>query len=95
MGRGAPPGSPWVRDEAPLTQESREGTVPVARAQGTGRAGAGVLSLQEFAAMDLRDLRTFMKRHRAESGELVRNSHHTWLYQGEGAHHVMRSIRQR
>lgn len=56
---------------------------------------AGVLSLQEFSAMDLRDFHKYMKRHKAESSELVRNSHHTWLYQGEGAHHVMRSIRQR
>ncbi|XP_071078256.1 transmembrane prolyl 4-hydroxylase isoform X2 [Desmodus rotundus] len=57
--------------------------------------GDGVLSLQEFSAMDLRDFHKYMRRHKAESSELVRNSHHTWLYQGEGAHHVMRSIRQR
>lgn len=56
---------------------------------------AGVLSLQEFSDMDLRDFHKYMRRHKAESSELVRNSHHTWLYQGEGAHHVMRAIRQR
>uniref|UniRef100_A0A2K5KB43 Fe2OG dioxygenase domain-containing protein n=1 Tax=Colobus angolensis palliatus TaxID=336983 RepID=A0A2K5KB43_COLAP len=56
---------------------------------------AGVLSLQEFSNMDLRDFHKYMRSHKAESSELVRNSHHTWLYQGEGAHHVMRAIRQR
>ncbi|XP_032314433.1 transmembrane prolyl 4-hydroxylase isoform X2 [Camelus ferus] len=57
--------------------------------------GDGVLSLQEFSDMDLRDFHKYMRSHKAESSELVRNSHHTWLYQGEGAHHVMRAIRQR
>lgn len=45
--------------------------------------------------MDLRDFHKYMRSHKAESSELVRNSHHTWLHQGEGAHHVMRAIRQR
>ncbi|XP_069865481.1 transmembrane prolyl 4-hydroxylase [Dipodomys merriami] len=57
--------------------------------------GDGMLSLQEFSSVDLRDFHKYMRNHKAESSELVRNSHHTWLYQGEGAHHVMRSIRQR
>ncbi|XP_057560393.1 transmembrane prolyl 4-hydroxylase isoform X2 [Hippopotamus amphibius kiboko] len=57
--------------------------------------GDGVLSLQEFSNMDLRDFHKYMRSHKAESSQLVRNSHHTWLYQGEGAHHVMRAIRQR
>ncbi|XP_072866322.1 transmembrane prolyl 4-hydroxylase isoform X1 [Chlorocebus sabaeus] len=57
--------------------------------------GDGVLSLQEFSNMDLRDFHKYMRSHKAESSELVRNSHHTWLYQGEGAHHIMRAIRQR
>uniref|UniRef100_A0A8D1W1W5 Transmembrane prolyl 4-hydroxylase n=1 Tax=Sus scrofa TaxID=9823 RepID=A0A8D1W1W5_PIG len=57
--------------------------------------GDGVLSLQEFSDMDLRDFHKYMRSHKAESSELVRNSYHTWLYQGEGAHHVMRAIRQR
>ncbi|XP_059124678.1 transmembrane prolyl 4-hydroxylase [Peromyscus eremicus] len=57
--------------------------------------GDGVLSLQEFSNMDLRDFHKYMRSHKAESNELVRNSHHTWLHQGEGAHHVMRAVRQR
>ncbi|KAB0396971.1 hypothetical protein E2I00_000552, partial [Balaenoptera physalus] len=57
--------------------------------------GDGVLSRQEFSNMDLRDFHKYMRSHKAESSQLVRNSHHTWLYQGEGAHHVMRTIRQR
>ncbi|XP_028742690.1 LOW QUALITY PROTEIN: transmembrane prolyl 4-hydroxylase [Peromyscus leucopus] len=57
--------------------------------------GDGVLSLQEFSSMDLRDFHKYMRSHKAESSELVRNSHHTWLHQGEGAHPVMRAVRQR
>ncbi|XP_075403438.1 transmembrane prolyl 4-hydroxylase isoform X2 [Tenrec ecaudatus] len=57
--------------------------------------GDGVLSLQEFSSMDLRDFHKYMRSHKVETSELVRNSHHTWLYQGEGAHHIMRAIRQR
>lgn len=56
---------------------------------------AGVLSLQEFSDMDLRDFHKYLRRRKAESSELVRNSHHAWLYQGEGAHQAMRAIRQR
>ncbi|XP_066900324.1 transmembrane prolyl 4-hydroxylase isoform X2 [Kogia breviceps] len=56
--------------------------------------GDGVLSRQEFSNMDLHDFHKYMRSHKAESSQLVRNSHHTWLYQGEGAHHVMRAIRQ-
>ncbi|KAF3829158.1 hypothetical protein GH733_003422 [Mirounga leonina] len=52
-------------------------------------------SWAEFSDMDLRDFHKYMRSHKAASSELVRNSHHTWLYQGEGAHHVMRAIRQR
>lgn len=44
--------------------------------------GDGVLSLQEFSSMDLRDFHKYMRSRKAESSELVRNSHHTWLYQG-------------
>lgn len=62
---------------------------------GGGVPCAGVLSLQEFSNMDLRDFHKYMRSHKAESSQLVRNSYHTWLYQGEGAHHVMRAIRQR
>lgn len=57
--------------------------------------GDGVLSLQEFSAMDLRNFHKHMRSHRAESSDLVRNSQHAWLYQGDGAHHAMRTIRQR
>ncbi|KAM9185860.1 transmembrane prolyl 4-hydroxylase isoform 2-T2 [Dugong dugon] len=44
--------------------------------------GDGVLSLQEFSNMDLRDFHKYMRTHKVETSELVRNSHHTWLYQG-------------
>lgn len=55
----------------------------------------GVLSLEEFKEVNMQDFYKYMGRKKANKSDLVRNSQHTWLYQGEGAHPVMRSIRQR
>ncbi|XP_056661066.1 transmembrane prolyl 4-hydroxylase isoform X3 [Monodelphis domestica] len=57
--------------------------------------GDGVLSLEEFKQLNLRDFHKYMGSQKVKVSDLVRNSQHTWLYQGEGAHQVMRSIRQR
>ncbi|KYO25058.1 transmembrane prolyl 4-hydroxylase [Alligator mississippiensis] len=57
--------------------------------------GNGVLSLEEFKQLNIRDFHKYMGSRTVKMSELVRNSQHTWLYQGEGAHHVMRAIRQR
>nr|XP_034962712.1 transmembrane prolyl 4-hydroxylase isoform X2 [Zootoca vivipara] len=57
--------------------------------------GNGVLSLEEFKQLNIRDFHKYMGSQKVKMSDLVRNSQHTWLYQGEGAHHVMRSIQQR
>ncbi|OCT83385.1 hypothetical protein XELAEV_18025925mg [Xenopus laevis] len=57
--------------------------------------GNGVLSLDEFKKLNLRDFHKYLGKQEVTMNDLVRNSQHTWLYQGEGAHHVLRSIRQR
>ncbi|XP_007439128.1 transmembrane prolyl 4-hydroxylase, partial [Python bivittatus] len=57
--------------------------------------GNGVLSLEEFKQLNIRDFHKYMGSRKVKMSDLVRNSQHTWLYQGEGAHQVMRSIRQR
>lgn len=56
---------------------------------------AGVLSLEEFKQLNIRDFHKYMGSQKVKTSDSVRNSQHTWLYQGEGAHQVMRSIRQR
>lgn len=55
----------------------------------------GVLSLEEFKQLNIRDFHKYMGSQKVKMSDLVRNSQHTWLYQGEGAHQVMRAIRQR
>ncbi|KAM3843893.1 transmembrane prolyl 4-hydroxylase [Vipera latastei] len=57
--------------------------------------GNGVLSLEEFKQLNIQDFHKYMGSQKVKMSDLVRNSQHTWLYQGEGAHQVMRSIRQR
>ncbi|XP_075039682.1 transmembrane prolyl 4-hydroxylase [Mixophyes fleayi] len=57
--------------------------------------GNGVLSLEEFKKLNLRDFHKYLGNQEITMNDLVRNSQHTWLYQGEGAHQVLRSIRQR
>ncbi|KAM4721116.1 LOW QUALITY PROTEIN: transmembrane prolyl 4-hydroxylase [Rhinophrynus dorsalis] len=56
--------------------------------------GNGVLSLDEFKELNLRDFHKYLGSQEVTMS-VVRNSQHTWLYQGEGAHQVLRSIRQR
>ncbi|MEE6502262.1 hypothetical protein FKM82_004459 [Ascaphus truei] len=57
--------------------------------------GNGVLSLDEFKKLNLRDFHKYMGSQKITMSDMVRNSQHTWLYQGEGAHHMLRSIRRR
>ncbi|XP_028680090.1 transmembrane prolyl 4-hydroxylase-like [Erpetoichthys calabaricus] len=57
--------------------------------------GDGLLSLEEFKKLNSSAFQHFMQQRGVEKSQLVRNSKHTWLYQGEGAHHVLRQLRQR
>uniref|UniRef100_A0A670YZ44 Prolyl 4-hydroxylase, transmembrane n=1 Tax=Pseudonaja textilis TaxID=8673 RepID=A0A670YZ44_PSETE len=59
------------------------------------KPGYKILGLEEFKQLNIRDFHKYMGSRKVKMSDLVRNSQHTWLYQGEGAHQVMRSIRQR
>lgn len=58
-------------------------------------SSTGVLSLEEFKRLNIRDFHKYIGSQKVKMSDAVRNSQHTWLYQGEGAHQVMRAIRQR
>lgn len=55
----------------------------------------GLLSLEEFRQLSGDAFHRFLLQHGVESSQLVRNSHHTWLHQGPGAHQVLQDIKQR
>ncbi|XP_036389872.1 transmembrane prolyl 4-hydroxylase-like isoform X2 [Megalops cyprinoides] len=55
----------------------------------------GLLSLGEFKRLSSKALWRFSPQLGGKRSQPVRNSRHTWLYQGEGAHHVLRALRKR
>ncbi|XP_066553664.1 transmembrane prolyl 4-hydroxylase [Amia ocellicauda] len=57
--------------------------------------GNGLLSLEEFKQLSSNAFQRFLRQRGVQSSQLVRNSKHTWLYQGEGAHRVLRGLRER
>ncbi|XP_064422460.1 transmembrane prolyl 4-hydroxylase [Latimeria chalumnae] len=57
--------------------------------------GNGLLSLEEFERMNGNEFWKYLHRQEVKKSDLIRNSQHTWLYQGEGAHQVLRVLRQR
>ncbi|XP_062924295.1 transmembrane prolyl 4-hydroxylase-like isoform X2 [Mobula hypostoma] len=57
--------------------------------------GNGLLSLEEFKQLNTNAFQTYLRQRGVQKTELVRNSKHTWLYQGEGAHQILRTIRHR
>ncbi|XP_060691058.1 transmembrane prolyl 4-hydroxylase [Hemiscyllium ocellatum] len=57
--------------------------------------GNGLLSLEEFKQLNTNAFQTYLRQRGVQKTELVRNSKHTWLYQGEGAHQILRAIRRR
>ncbi|XP_059799963.1 transmembrane prolyl 4-hydroxylase isoform X2 [Hypanus sabinus] len=57
--------------------------------------GNGLLSLEEFKQLNTNAFQTYLRQRGVKKTELVRNSKHTWLYQGEGAHQILRTIRHR
>ncbi|RXM32049.1 Transmembrane prolyl 4-hydroxylase [Acipenser ruthenus] len=57
--------------------------------------GNGMLSVQEFKKLNTNAFQQFLQQRGVEKSQLVRNSKHTWLYQGEGAHRVLRQLQQR
>ncbi|XP_032892899.1 transmembrane prolyl 4-hydroxylase isoform X2 [Amblyraja radiata] len=57
--------------------------------------GNGLLSLEEFKQLNTNAFQSYLRHRGVQKTELVRNSKHTWLYQGEGAHRILRTIRHR
>ncbi|XP_051932460.1 transmembrane prolyl 4-hydroxylase [Hippocampus zosterae] len=57
--------------------------------------GNGLLSLEEFRLLSVDAFQRFLLQRGVKRSQLVRNSQHTWLYQGKGAHQVLQDIKTR
>ncbi|XP_036386494.1 transmembrane prolyl 4-hydroxylase [Megalops cyprinoides] len=57
--------------------------------------GDGLLSLEEFKQLSSKAFQHFLQQRGVKRSQLVRNSRHTWLYQGKGAHHILQELRKR
>lgn len=55
----------------------------------------GLLSLEEFRLLSNDAFQRFLMQQGVKRSQLVRNSRHTWLYQGKGAHQVLQDIKTR
>lgn len=55
----------------------------------------GLLSLEEFRLLSNDAFQRFLLQRGVKRSQLVRNSRHTWLYQGKGAHQVLQDIKAR
>uniref|UniRef100_A0A1A8KG60 Transmembrane prolyl 4-hydroxylase n=2 Tax=Nothobranchius kuhntae TaxID=321403 RepID=A0A1A8KG60_NOTKU len=55
----------------------------------------GLLSLEEFRLLSNDAFQRFLLQRGVKKSQLVRNSRHTWLYQGKGAHRVLQEIKER
>lgn len=56
---------------------------------------AGLLNLEEFRHLKSDAFQRFLLQRGVERSQLVRDSRHTWLYQGQGAHQVLQDLRKR
>lgn len=54
-----------------------------------------MLSLEEFRLLSSDAFQRFLMQQGVKRSQLVRNSRHTWLYQGRGAHQVLQDIKTR
>ncbi|TVK90560.1 Transmembrane prolyl 4-hydroxylase [Bagarius yarrelli] len=59
------------------------------------RDGNGLLSIEEFRQLSSDAFQRFLRQRGLNRNQLVRNSRHTWLYQGQGAHQVLKDLRNR
>ncbi|XP_046882215.1 transmembrane prolyl 4-hydroxylase isoform X2 [Hypomesus transpacificus] len=55
----------------------------------------GLLSLEEFRQLSSDAFQRFLQQRGLKSSQMVRNSRHTWLYQGQGAHQVLQDLKKR
>lgn len=57
--------------------------------------GDDLLSLEEFKLLSSDAFQRFLQKQGVKRSQLVRNSRHTWLYQGDKAHKVLQDIKER
>lgn len=81
-----------VRDGIWLTPESLREIYAGLKAD---KDGDGLLSLDEFRLLSSDAFQRFLLQQGVKRSQLVRNSRHTWLYQGKGAHQVLQDIKER
>ncbi|XP_029007716.1 transmembrane prolyl 4-hydroxylase isoform X2 [Betta splendens] len=81
-----------VRDGIWLTPENLREIYAGLKAD---KDGNGLLSLEEFRLLSSDAFQRFLLQRGVKRSQLVRNSRHTWLYQGKGAHRVLQDIKAR
>ncbi|KAK5872509.1 hypothetical protein PBY51_013202 [Eleginops maclovinus] len=81
-----------VRDGIWLTPENLREIYTGLKAD---KDGDGLLSLEEFRLLSNDAFQRFLLQRGVKRSQLVRNSRHTWLYQGKGAHQVLQDIKTR
>ncbi|XP_029288234.1 transmembrane prolyl 4-hydroxylase [Cottoperca gobio] len=81
-----------VRDGIWLTPENLREIYTGLKAD---KDGNGLLSLEEFRLLSNDAFQRFLLQRGVKRSQLVRNSRHTWLYQGKGAHQVLQDIKAR
>lgn len=81
-----------VRDGIWLTPENLKEIYTGLKAD---KDGNGLLSLEEFRLLSNDAFQRFLMQQGVKRSQLVRNSRHTWLYQGKGAHRVLQDIKTR
>ncbi|XP_035518669.1 transmembrane prolyl 4-hydroxylase [Morone saxatilis] len=81
-----------VRDGIWLTPENLREIYAGLKAD---KDGNGLLSLEEFRLLSNDAFQRFLMQQGVKRSQLVRNSRHTWLYQGKGAHQVLQDIKER
>ncbi|CAJ1050692.1 transmembrane prolyl 4-hydroxylase [Xyrichtys novacula] len=81
-----------VRDGIWLTPENLREIYAGLKAD---KDGNGLLSLEEFRLLSSDAFQRFLMQQGVKRSQLVRNSRHTWLYQGKGAHQVLQDIKTR
>ncbi|XP_029358724.1 transmembrane prolyl 4-hydroxylase [Echeneis naucrates] len=81
-----------VRDGIWLTPENLREIYAGLKAD---KDGNDLLSLEEFKLLSNDAFQRFLLQRGVKRSQLVRNSRHTWLYQGKGAHQVLQDIKAR
>ncbi|XP_074523281.1 transmembrane prolyl 4-hydroxylase [Halichoeres trimaculatus] len=81
-----------VRDGIWLTPENLREIYAGLKAD---KDGNGLLSLEEFRLLSSDAFQRFLMQQGVKRSQLVRNSRHTWLYQGKGAHQVLQDLKTR